>query len=53
MDRRDVWVGLKLTGRLRTSLGRQCTEVNREQGRPLLEVNGLVRSKSIWQSRHC
>src|SRR5258708_1638939 len=24
MDRRDVWVGLKLTGRLRASLGRQA-----------------------------
>jgi len=28
-------------------------EVKEGQGRPLFGVNGGVRSKSIWQSRHC
>jgi len=28
-------------------------QVKEEQGRPLLEVNGEVCSKSVWQGRHC
>ena len=42
---RDVWVGLKPAERLQASRGRRCAEVKTEQRRPLLGVEGLVRSK--------
>jgi len=53
-DRRDGWVGPKSwPSRFTASPGWKSANLLRKRNGALFGVHGAVRSKSVWQRRHC